>query len=167
MQETKRQLQVFITLDEVAKRAWTTELKKRKGGVMARWVDVAAAKNVHLNRLINIISLNLGFLADGQLRVRARARFLVCEMNIMEVNYNWEKSRANISTGSTRKRCGEARRKKILLSLFEGILVVRQKRKRTADLTRATVLWISSTRYEFQNLKLILIKINLNFKIDG
>lgn len=60
------------------------------------------AKNVHLNRLINIIP-QLGFLlADEQLR------FGVCEMNIIKVNYNWEKPRANISTAGTAERCDGA-----------------------------------------------------------
>lgn len=88
------------------------------------WVGVAAAKNVHLNRLINIIS-QLG-LSGRRTTLRARARFAVCGMNIIKVNYNWEKSRANISTGRTRKRCSGGagkKRKEVILSLFEGILV--------------------------------------------
>lgn len=64
---------------------------------------MAAAKNVHLNRLINIISQLGLFLADGQLRFGARG------MNIIKVNYNWEKPWANISTAGTRGQRGRTR----------------------------------------------------------
>lgn len=83
-------------------------------------VGLAAAKNVHLNRLINIISQRGLFWQTNNF-------VSVCKMNIIKVNYNWEKPRANISTAGAEERYGERRkkRKEVLLSLFEGVLVVR------------------------------------------